>query len=170
MNWLPLPSDSRTDLRTATDTADAQARLSKLAALSEQRLDFLQTIQLGQALSRTAPHVGGVFPTVRLAMLSSSTADHLEPAIRVAGLRRRLLLLDIDTWGHELSRLCPTARNGSDEHRRRARAVARRSSVPRPMYTDAQERCRQGIVRQPRLHASGKAVGSELSHAVAIGP
>jgi FkbH-like protein len=91
MNWLPFPSDFRAELRAAVETTDANARIDKLAALSIHRLDFIQTIQLGQALTRSLPTAVEGFLSARLAILNSSTVDHLVPAISVAGLRRRML-------------------------------------------------------------------------------
>lgn len=72
-------------------SAPAEA-LERLAAVSRHRLDYLQTIQLERALSRVSFEEAPGFSRVKLAILASSTADHLVPAIRVGGLRRGLLL------------------------------------------------------------------------------
>jgi FkbH-like protein len=92
MTWLPAPKDFRGDLRAATVIADSAERRERLAFLANHRLGFLETIQLDRALGPlpAAPISG--FSPVRLAVLASSTVDHLLPAIRVAGLRRRLLI------------------------------------------------------------------------------
>ena len=92
LDWLPAPPDFRGSLRLALEpSAD---RLEKLAALAQHRLGFLETIQLDRALGAapadSTPQQG--FSSVCLAILASSTVDHLVPAIRVAGLRRRLLI------------------------------------------------------------------------------
>jgi FkbH-like protein len=55
-------------------------------------LSFLESIQLDNALGKTAAIVRAGFAQLRLALLSSCTIDHLLPAIRVAGLRQRLLV------------------------------------------------------------------------------
>src|SRR6266851_85733 len=90
MDWLPAPQDFRGRLRLALEpSAD---RLEKLAALSQHRLGFLATIQLDRALGQACAESPQGFSSVRLAILASSTVDHLVPAIRVAGLRRRLLI------------------------------------------------------------------------------
>jgi FkbH-like protein len=91
MNWLPLPGDFRSELRTALAQADDTARLEMLGALCQRRLDFVQTIQLGQAIKRSVVRSDATYPYVRVAVLASSTVDHLVPAITVAGARRRLL-------------------------------------------------------------------------------
>jgi FkbH-like protein len=91
MAWLPAPSDFRADLRSAMAAAPAD-RAEKLASLAQHRLGFVETIQLDRALAQSGPDPVEGFPRVRLAILASSTVDHLVPAVRVAGLRRRLLI------------------------------------------------------------------------------
>lgn len=93
MNWLPSPANFRDELRAAMDESEEIKRLDSLSALCQQHLDFVQTIQLGQAISRSAieNENDASYHRVRLAILASSTTDHLVPAIAVAGLRRRLL-------------------------------------------------------------------------------
>ena len=66
--------------------------LERLAALAAHRLGFLETVQLDRALARLDLKEAPGFASVRLAVLASSTVDHLPPAIRVAGLRRKLLI------------------------------------------------------------------------------
>lgn len=92
MNWLPIALDFQGDLRAALDTARPLDRLEKLASLATSRLGFLETIQLDRAFDRLDVTDAPGFVPLRLAVLSSSTVDHLAPAIRVAGLRRRLLV------------------------------------------------------------------------------
>jgi FkbH-like protein len=92
MNWLPIPHDFREDLRAALARADPADGLEGLAALAAHRLSFLETIQLDRALARLGVREAPGFHRVRLAILASSTVDHLSPAIRVAGLRRKLLI------------------------------------------------------------------------------
>jgi FkbH-like protein len=89
MNWLPTPSDFRGDLRAAQESTD---RLARLAELARHRLSFVETIQLDRALGRVSDDQSPGFTSVRLSILASSTVDHLVPAIRVAGLRRKLLI------------------------------------------------------------------------------
>jgi FkbH-like protein len=89
---LPVPSDFKASLHKALAANDQSERIEILAALAQHRLDFLQTTQVARALGQPSPdRLHGFWP-VRLAILSASTVDHLVPAIRVAGLRRRLLL------------------------------------------------------------------------------
>src|SRR5271155_1860640 len=92
MSWLPIAPDFRGGLRAATDTASPAECLESLASLAACRLGFLETVQLDRALGRLGLKETRGFSAVRLALLASSTVDHLPPAIRVAGLRRKLLI------------------------------------------------------------------------------
>jgi len=92
MQWLPLPTDFRGDLRAALAQVDAVARLEQLSSLSNRRLDFVQTIQLDQAVRRQATEGAATFQPLKLALLASHTVEHLVSGITVAGLRRRLLI------------------------------------------------------------------------------
>jgi FkbH-like protein len=96
MTWLPIAPDFRVDLGAALKSPDPTDRLEKLASLAQYRLGYLETLQLDRALGRLTLEPPPDFATVRLAVLSSSTVNHLLPAIRVAGLRRRLLI-DVHT-------------------------------------------------------------------------
>lgn len=92
MNWLPIPKDFARELKAAAVLEDVGERAEKLAALTQSRLGFVETIQLDNVLrARPLGDVPG-FSKVRLAVLASSTIDHLLPAIRVGGLRRKLLI------------------------------------------------------------------------------
>jgi FkbH-like protein len=92
MSWLPVAPDFRVDLRTALESPDPTDRLERLASLARYRLGHLETLQLDRALGQLTMEPDSGFTVVRLAVLASSTVDHLSPAIRVAGLRRRLLI------------------------------------------------------------------------------
>jgi len=92
MTWLPLAPSFRGDFRAALEAANPTERLEKLASLAAYRLGLLETVQLDRAFSQLDLKEAPAFPLVRLAVLGSATTDHLAPAIRVAGLRRRLLI------------------------------------------------------------------------------
>ena len=92
MNWLPVAPDFRADLGVALESPNPTDRLERLASLAEYRLGYLETLQLDRALGRLTLEPGSGFTAIRLAILASSTVDHLSPAIRVAGLRRRLMI------------------------------------------------------------------------------
>lgn len=91
MNLPACPPDFSQRLRDARATTDPHDRTEQFAALAQFRLGFLETIQLDNALTRTAASTPAGYSRIRLAVLGSCTHDHLLPAIRVAGLRRRLL-------------------------------------------------------------------------------
>jgi predicted enzyme involved in methoxymalonyl-ACP biosynthesis len=99
MRWLPIAPDFRAELRVALDTSEPGECLEKMTTLAGCRLDFLETIQLDRALGRIASKDLPGFWPIRLAVLASSTVDHLAPAIRIAGLRRRLLI-DVYNGGY----------------------------------------------------------------------
>jgi FkbH-like protein len=90
LDWLPAPRDFALALRAA-QTAEPAARFAQLAALSRQRLDFLETLQLDRALQALAP-ADRRLPQLRLAILSDATTEQLLPGIRVAGVRHGIAL------------------------------------------------------------------------------
>jgi FkbH-like protein len=92
MSWLPPASNFQGDLRAALGKAKAAERLEKLACLATYRLGFLETVQLDRAVGQLDLKDALGFLPIRLTILGSATIDHLAPAIRVAGLRRKLLI------------------------------------------------------------------------------
>jgi FkbH-like protein len=91
MLWLPVATDFRAELRAARTAASQLERLDGLAALAQHRLTYLETLTLERALGEFAADLRSLMPATRLALLASSTVDHLIPGIRVGALRRRLL-------------------------------------------------------------------------------
>ena len=93
MYWLPVlstPEYFRDCLRSAMGASSE--RIEKLASLAGHRLSFLETIQLDRAIGTACEQTPAGFSSLNVAILASSMVDHLVPAIRAAGLRRRLLL------------------------------------------------------------------------------
>lgn len=108
--WLPEPAPSWTAAlaalpgtapgttgTTAGNTALAEPAIPpasetwpELVGLANYRLDGLATIRLDRRLTRLFGEEPppGLPHCIRLAVLASATAEHLLPAIRVAGLRR----------------------------------------------------------------------------------
>src|SRR5215467_11326357 len=91
MNWLPIAPDFRGDLYAAMGAGKLDC-LEKLASLASCRLGLLETVQLDRALGQLELKKAPSFLPIRIAILGSSTIDHLLPAIRIGGLRRRLLI------------------------------------------------------------------------------
>jgi FkbH-like protein len=89
---LPIAPDFSLDLGVALESPDPTDCLEKLAFLAQYRLGYLETLQLDRALGRLTLEPASGFAVVRLAVLASSTINHLSPAIRVAGLRRRMMI------------------------------------------------------------------------------
>jgi FkbH-like protein len=95
MSWLPVASDFRGDLGLALESrslTDRFEKFEKIVSLAGHRLGYLETIQLDRALGRLTLEPSSGSTSIRLAILASSTVDHLAPAIRVGGLRRRLII------------------------------------------------------------------------------
>ena len=94
--WLPMEA-SWTDRLAALPSDSATASWSALCALANTRLNSLQTMRLDRRRAALVPRAPEGLETkpVRLAVLASSTVDHLLPAVRVGGLRRGLW---IDTF------------------------------------------------------------------------
>jgi FkbH-like protein len=94
LHWLPVNTDLTNDLRVFSQTGDFNYdNLKKIAGC---RLDFLQTTRADRLLQKLASRPGADrdagLKRIRLAILSSSTVDHLEPGLRVAALRHDILL------------------------------------------------------------------------------
>ena len=51
LNWLPNPTDFRGELKAALQICDRAEGLEKLVGLAQQRLGFVDTIQLDRALT-----------------------------------------------------------------------------------------------------------------------
>jgi FkbH-like protein len=184
MNWQPGPEEFRQRLRAALEVDSPQARLKHLADLAQFRLGFLETIQLDNALKQTATVDVSGFSRVRLAVLSSCTVDHLFPAIRVGGLRRRLVfdlykgafgqyrqeILDpassLRAFAPEIILLSLTAREAiagvplgvtADEAER---AVARTTDELCELWTSARNNFGALIIQQSFLDVSDSLFGS----------
>ncbi|MDB5932487.1 MAG: methoxymalonyl-ACP biosynthesis protein [Polaromonas sp.] len=103
LSWLPTHPDLGAAISEVRREPDPAARLGHAVRLAGYRRDFTLTGRLdkmaaegllGQATIQSAqPAYGAAALTpLRLALLSSHTVEHLVPAIRVAGLQRRLAL------------------------------------------------------------------------------
>ena len=110
-----LPENARWSEQFAAVTAESG--WDALVQLARHRLSAMQTMQLDRRRSRMMPSVpeGLTTKTVRLAILASSTVDHLLPAIRVGGLRRGVW---IDTYTPDYGQYAQALMDpGSDLHR-----------------------------------------------------
>ncbi|MCQ4314364.1 HAD-IIIC family phosphatase [Pseudomonas stutzeri] len=96
--WLARHPDLGAAIGEAKRETEPLARLAAAARLAGYRRDFTLTARLDRlaseglrAVANGEASVSGLRP-LRIALLSSHTVDHLVPAIRVAGLQRRLAL------------------------------------------------------------------------------
>ena len=107
LHWLPAQSDWSAALKSI-DATDA-ASWERLQALANARLDFLSTNSLDRALGRLIgrqPPDRLATKPVRLAVLSTSTMDHLLPGLRVGALRWGLhLSINVGNYGQYLQDL-----------------------------------------------------------------
>jgi FkbH-like protein len=105
--WLPEIADWRSRLQTAADSVSVS--WPDLVTLSQARLDFILTAKLDKLLQNAfaeQPPTGLTTKPVRLAVLGSSTIDHLLPSMRVAALRRNIWLATyVPEYGQHLSEL-----------------------------------------------------------------
>jgi len=107
LHWLPVAGDFNADLAEALEIANPQERWAALVTLGGRRLDFLQTIKLDRVLAKaeTALDVPKG-ARMRVALIGSSTLDHMIPGIRIGALRRGLLaepwLAPFGQWRQEI--------------------------------------------------------------------
>jgi FkbH-like protein len=96
MNWLPAAPDFRERLRAAAEIAEVRQRAVALSTLARSRAGFVEELQLDKLLCDTVDAKGASslgLPTLRIAVLSSSTVEQLLPGIRVGALRRGILVV-----------------------------------------------------------------------------
>ena len=184
MDWLPEPSDFRRDLRQSLEMASSADRLHALARLAQHKLGFLETILLDRALGRLSVERVPGFSNVRLAILGAATVDHLAAPIRVAGLRRNLLmevragaygqyrqeLLDsaspLHTFRPQIVLLSLTARAAIDGVPVTATAdeanatLGRAIDEMRVLWTKAQEAFNATVIQQTFLNVAEPLFGS----------
>lgn len=94
LSWLPPHPDLSAAIGQAKHLDDPLARLAEAIRLAGYRRDFTLTSRLDRlAAAGLAEHAAAArLMPLRVALLASHTVDHLLPAIRVAGLLRRLAL------------------------------------------------------------------------------
>jgi FkbH-like protein len=98
LSWLPAkPQHWSERLRGIASAPDASARWAECLALSRYRIDFLETAKLDREMQRLRER--GLLqpedsrPTLRLAVLASSTVQHLLAGLRIGALRHGIELL-----------------------------------------------------------------------------
>ncbi len=94
--WLPVLPTFREALKSLKkSSATTIEQLNQIRHLANSNLDFTETNRLDNRLQKLLPEIPETpagFSRIKLAILSSSTAEHLPPSIRVGGLRRGLLV------------------------------------------------------------------------------
>jgi FkbH-like protein len=93
LEWLSERADFTQALAAAQTEPPAQA-FESFRALANSRVDFVRANRLDKSIQRYVASHGtpAQMPSIKLAVLGSSTLSHLLPHIRLAGLRRGLLV------------------------------------------------------------------------------
>jgi len=92
LSWLPTPVHFQGSLKSIAGIQDPNQKVKAIQGLALHNLDFVQTQQLDKHLTGLGAFdikSCGLRP-LKLAILASSTVDHLLPSIRIAALRRRI--------------------------------------------------------------------------------
>jgi FkbH-like protein len=90
--WMPKTDGWQEGLKSLGSNGD-QATWQGLRRLANSRLSFAETLQLDRAFLKRlgeTPPVGLATKPIRLALLGSSTVNHLFPGIRLGALRRNV--------------------------------------------------------------------------------
>ena len=94
--WLPAHTDLGAAISIARRESDPLSQLALAVQLAGYRRDFTLTNRLDRmaaaALDNPSAQAALSLTPLRMAVLSSHSVDHLLPAIRVAGLHKRLAL------------------------------------------------------------------------------
>ncbi len=92
LDWLQPRADWNEALAQAQQSEPAAA-FAAFRALANSRIDFISANRLDKTIRRfIARHGAPNLPSLKLAVLGSSTLSHLLPHIRIAALRRGLLV------------------------------------------------------------------------------
>ena len=121
--WLPVQPGWQEQIGTVS-ALDGEEAWKKLVELAGARLEFPETITLDrlcQKMFGQSQPPSGATRAIRLAVLSSSTSEHLAPGLRVGALRRGLWLSVYTTaYGQYMQEL---ADSNSGLHRFKPTAV-----------------------------------------------
>jgi FkbH-like protein len=108
LDWLPVRPDWA-ELLAGVQQLEPQPAFDAFRALANSRIDFVSANRLDKTIQKyMARHGQPTFlPSLKLALLGSSTVAHLAPHIRLGALRRGLLVEihvgDYGLYRHELA-------------------------------------------------------------------
>ena len=88
LSWLPLEPEWENDLAALKDVREPGAAWARLQRLAKCRLDYVQTGRLDRVAEAVRREGLLTEPSVRVALLGSSTLKHLASSVRVAAMRR----------------------------------------------------------------------------------
>ncbi|NER78925.1 MAG: methoxymalonyl-ACP biosynthesis protein, partial [Leptolyngbya sp. SIO1D8] len=94
LHWLPHHPNFRKSISDCQKFSELSDKVVCLRAISKHDLDFNQIVRVDRRLQESLaahPDQASGLQTIKVAILASSTVEHLQPAIRVAALRRGLI-------------------------------------------------------------------------------
>jgi FkbH-like protein len=93
LDWLPEREDWAS-LTEGIRHQEPREALDSFRLLANSRMDFIRAVRLDKMLQRyrSEHDLTSFLPHLRLALIGSSTLSHLHPGIRLAALRRGILL------------------------------------------------------------------------------
>ena len=190
--WLPTHANLTSAIRTLRNDVDPQRRLRGAIELAGYDRDFVATEQIDRLMGRSRDELTedaqisqqhNLNPT-RLSILSSHTVDHLLPAIRIAGVTRRLeISVQVAPYGlyrqvllgddAELASFAPQfILLALDSHETAlglpldasenavAEAIDQRVEELRHLWRRAKERFTAQVIQQTLIPAAGSVFGS----------
>src|SRR5581483_3030678 len=90
--WLPPAHDVDAELSSIKKAVDDAEKFERLRALAGCDLDLMQINRVDRLLGAIPSSVKNKLPNLKLALLASGTLEPLLSAIRVAALRRGLIV------------------------------------------------------------------------------
>ena len=174
--WLPEDANWSQNLKAIADRTGDEA-WPAIVQLAQTRLDFTRTERLARAIARlcgTQPPAALAAPPIRLALLGSSTVEHLIPGIKVGGARRNLWI-DVYTgaYGQYMQELGDSS---SGLHRFRPTAVlfaldARhltQGAMHASDFTDADRQLDAMVDRLRTAWALARDLGAQVAQQTAL--
>jgi len=92
--WLPSHPNFQEAMNTIQTTSGLQQQLEELYQLAKYCLNFTQILRLNRRLEQVSSQFSQhslPFSQIKLAILGSTTVEHLIPAIRIAALQKGFL-------------------------------------------------------------------------------
>jgi hypothetical protein len=92
LHWLRPANDFDVQVGALRSVGASDGIWQTLHALANRQLDFMRTRKLDRLVREQAELASCPFPRLKLALIGSSTLDHLAASIRIGALRRGLFV------------------------------------------------------------------------------